>query len=108
MPGHQIVWWWVTAAIAAGHQQRESPLCHSSTCRSSYDNVCSALVLLCGSFSAVVEASGSAWRIDRQAFEQMATKDAFSLALLQQVVLRSTCLSAAHAREALERASHAN
>lgn len=61
-----------------------------------------------GSFSAVVEASGSAWRIDRQAFEQMATKDAFSLALLQQVVLRSTCLSAAHAREALERASHAN
>lgn len=60
------------------------------------------------SFSAVVEAPGSAWRIDRQAFEVMATKDPFSLALLQQVVLRSTCLSAAHAREALEHASHAN
>lgn len=38
----------------------------------------------------------------------MASQDPSALVLLQQVVLRDTSMSAAHAREALERASHAN
>ena len=55
-----------------------------------------------------MEAPGSAWRIDRRAYEGLASQDPAALVLLQQVVLRSASMSAAHAREALERASHAN
>lgn len=58
------------------------------------------------SFSAVVGAAGSAWRISRRAFESMAERDPATLNLLQQMVLRSTSLSAAHALEALDRVSH--
>ncbi|KAL4452289.1 hypothetical protein ABPG75_007951 [Micractinium tetrahymenae] len=58
------------------------------------------------SFSAVVEAPGSAWRISRRAFELMGERDPATLNLLQQMVLRSTSLSAAHALEALDRVSH--
>jgi SulP family sulfate permease len=58
------------------------------------------------SLGAVVEAAGSAWRCPRQAMEAMAAHSPASLAVLQQIVLRSTTLSAAHALEALERSSH--
>lgn len=58
------------------------------------------------SLRAVVEAAGKAWRCPRQAVEAMAVQSPGSLAVLQQVVLRSTTLSAAHALEALERSSH--
>lgn len=59
------------------------------------------------SFAAVVESPGAAWRISRPAFEAMAAQDPASLVLLQQIVLRSTSLNAAHAQEALDRVSHA-
>ncbi|KAL4419479.1 hypothetical protein ABPG77_008281 [Micractinium sp. CCAP 211/92] len=58
------------------------------------------------SFSAEVEAAGSAWHLTRPAFESMASQDPASLVLVQQIVLRSTSLSAAHALEALDRVSH--
>lgn len=58
------------------------------------------------SFSAVVQAPGSAWRISRRAFGSMAERDPATLNLLQQMVLRATSLSAAHALEALDRVSH--
>jgi hypothetical protein len=38
----------------------------------------------------------------------MAAREPGSLVLLQTIVLRSTCLSATHALEALERTSHAD
>jgi len=53
-----------------------------------------------------VEAAGHAWRISRPAFESMAAQDPSSLVLLQQIVLRSTSLSAAHALESLDRVAH--
>lgn len=60
------------------------------------------------SFTAVADADGSAWRITRRAFERMAASDPASLVLLETIILRSTCLSAAHALEALERSSAAD
>jgi hypothetical protein len=61
----------------------------------------------CCSFTATVGPSGgSAWRITRRSFEGMAAQEPGSLVLLQTIVLRSTCLSATHALEALERTSH--
>lgn len=60
------------------------------------------------SFTAVADSDGSAWCIDRRAFESMAASDPASLVLLETIVLRSTCLSAAHALEALERSSSAD
>jgi hypothetical protein len=56
----------------------------------------------------VVDAPGAAWRITRPAFESMAAQDPGSLVLLQQIVLRSASLNAAHALEALDRVSHAS
>jgi len=66
-----------------------------------------ALVPAC-SFTAVADSDSSAWCIDRRAFESMAASDPASLVLLETIVLRSTCLSAAHALEALERSSSAD
>ncbi|PRW58410.1 sulfate transporter [Chlorella sorokiniana] len=60
------------------------------------------------SFTAVADRDSSAWCIDRRAFETMAKSDPSSLVLLETIVLRSTCLSAAHALEALERSSGAD
>ncbi|KAL4431193.1 hypothetical protein ABPG75_006449 [Micractinium tetrahymenae] len=60
------------------------------------------------SFAAEAETAGSAWRLTRPAFEAMAAQDPGSLVLLQQIVLRSTSLSAAHALEALDRVSHSS
>ena len=55
------------------------------------------------SFAAVVEGGGGAWRIGRHAWEAMARDSPATTVVLQAVVLRATCLSAAHALEALER-----
>ena len=74
-------------------------LCHSSPRRA---------FLLLRSATAVVEAAGAAWRISRPAFESMAAQDPGSLVLLQQIVLRSTSLNAAHALEAFDRIAHAS
>lgn len=65
-----------------------------------------ALPPLCCSFTATVEAPGSAWRISRSSLEALAAKDPATLNVLQQLVLRSTCLSAAHALEVLDRVAH--
>lgn len=59
------------------------------------------------SFSAVVEASGSAWAVSRQAWEAAAAEDPASAFVLQSIILRSASLSAAHAWEALDRAARA-
>lgn len=55
------------------------------------------------SFRAVVLEDGSAWRLTRAAFEDMATLEPGALVLLQGIILKSTCLSMSHAFEALER-----
>lgn len=60
------------------------------------------------SFTAAVDAGGCAWRVTRQAFAAMSERDPASLALLQQIVLRSTSLSAAHALEALDRVAQSS